>query len=133
MNEEKTFKEIYHEKPITEFASGIARMYNRILKKKPSEITLDELCFLIRQNCFSDITIPWGLKLLEENPWTGEYYEGELLYSFSCSTILDGITKEKLRKIIDKIDLTSEKLDDIDRKFYTNDIIPRFKKHGVLK
>lgn len=40
--------------------------------------------------------------------------------------------KEKLRTIISKIDLEKVTLEDFEKESYYNDVLPNFKKHGIL-
>lgn len=129
---EKTFAEMFNEKPITDFDTGIARVYNRCLKKRPSEINLDDLCFLIRQNCFPKVIIPMGLKELQKNPWAGAGYKGQLLYSFACSLILDDDTKKKLHDLIIKLNPNEVDPDFSIKESYINDTLGKFKRHGII-
>ena len=40
--------------------------------------------------------------------------------------------KEKLRTIISKIDFEKVTLEDFEKESYYNDVLPNFKKHGIL-
>ena len=64
----KTLKEIYNydfiEKPETTLLKDI----NRILNKTPDELDVHDVCILIRQEMFIDISVPRAVKMIDDNP-----------------------------------------------------------------
>ena len=57
--------------------------YNHAIKKRPSKLSIDDIAFLIRQERFLDLVLPMAREEPKKNPWAGEYWDGEPLWSIA--------------------------------------------------
>ena len=79
----KTLKEIYGWDYIDKPDTSLLKHVNAVLSKTPDELNVDDVCMLIRQEMFLDISIPLAIKMIEENHSAGDYYDYCLLVNLS--------------------------------------------------
>ena len=53
--------------------------YNQLIDKTIQEITPGDVARMLRQEMFPDLAMTKAIELLQENPFAGELYEGEIL------------------------------------------------------
>lgn len=80
---EKTLKEIYGWELISDEETSLIKHINKILMKTPSELDTSDICVLIRQELFLDISIPKAIKMIKTDHKTGDNYEYDLLVNLS--------------------------------------------------
>ena len=51
--------------------TGLASEYNHTIKKRPSELSIDDIAFLIRQERFLNLVLPWPGKSPRRTPGRG--------------------------------------------------------------
>ena len=78
----------------------LAAEYREILLKTENELTIKDICYLIRQGFIPDVAFPKMIQSLKENPLCGEYYDGEGVYSLSAFKCWTPERKEEARKIL---------------------------------
>lgn len=66
----------------------LQKWYNQLLDKTISEINVSDVLRMIRQKEFLEIAVPRAIFFLNNNPFEGEMYEGELLEKVSNLEIL---------------------------------------------
>ena len=79
----KTIKEIYGEEFIKNPETSLLKHYNAVLNKKPDDLNIDDVCMLVRQEFFLEITIPKAIEILTKNHSAGDNYDYCLLVNFS--------------------------------------------------
>ena len=79
----KTLKEIYNLQFIENPETGLLKHINKILNKTPDELDEDDICVLIRQEMFLDISIPKAVEIIKEDHAAGDNYDYCLLYNLS--------------------------------------------------
>lgn len=79
----KTIKEIYNEEFIDKPDTSLLKHYNSILNKTPDELNVDDICMLIRQEFFLDISVPKAVEILKHNHSAGDNYDYSLLVNLS--------------------------------------------------
>ena len=82
-NMKKTLKEIYGWDYIDKPDTSLLKHVNAVLSKTSDELNVDDVCMLIRQEMFLDISIPLAIKMIEENHSVGDYYDYCLLVNLS--------------------------------------------------
>jgi L-fucose isomerase-like protein len=58
---------------------SLDKWFIEILQKKVSELNLLDVSRMLRQEIYPDIAVPLTWKILKENPFEGEMYDGQLL------------------------------------------------------
>ena len=53
--------------------------FNKMINKTEDELEISDLLRMIRQNLFMDLALNLSIEMLKQNPFIGEYYEGELI------------------------------------------------------
>lgn len=61
----------------------LQKWYNQLIDKNVSEISVADVLRMIRQNEFVELAISKAILFLNNNPFVGETYEGELLEKLS--------------------------------------------------
>jgi hypothetical protein len=59
--------------------SPLDQWFITMVMKRENELDILDISRMLRQDLFPDITIPLVWKILRENPFEGEMYEGQLL------------------------------------------------------
>lgn len=59
--------------------SPLDQWFTKMIMKEENELNILDISRMLRQDLFPDITIPLVWKILNENPFEGEMYEGQLL------------------------------------------------------
>ncbi|WFR55942.1 contact-dependent growth inhibition system immunity protein [Anaerocolumna sp. AGMB13025] len=59
--------------------SPLDQWFAKMIIKEENELDILDISRMLRQDVFSDIAIPIVWKILKENPFEGEMYEGQLL------------------------------------------------------
>lgn len=96
----KTIKEIYNEAFIEKPETSLLKHYNSVLNKTPDELNVDDICMLIRQEFFLEISVPKAIELLKQNHSAGDNYDYSLLVNLSNveSSLIE--YKEKISDLI---------------------------------
>ena len=85
MKDDRKIKDIYNCQYIE--TSGemypLQKWYNRLIDKRISELEVSDVLRMIKQKEFVDIAVSKAVDYLKENPFSGDMYEGELLYKLS--------------------------------------------------
>lgn len=79
--ENRKLKELYDYDMITE-EGGIEianEWFNALMEKTVYELTLADICRMLRQKIFSVVAIGRAIEILNEDPFSGDLYEGQLL------------------------------------------------------
>jgi CDI immunity proteins len=58
---------------------SLDKWFIEILQKEISELNLLDVSRMLRQEVYPDIAVPLTWKILKENPFEGEMYDGQLL------------------------------------------------------
>lgn len=61
----------------------LQKWYNQLIDKKPSEIIVADVLRMIRQKQFINLAMSKAIKFLQEDAFTGEIYDGEMLEKIS--------------------------------------------------
>lgn len=79
--EGKTLKEIYEYDlvPDDDLQSSLDEWFNCIMAKTVEELTIADICRMLRQKICSVVAIGRAIELLEEDPFVGDLYEGQLM------------------------------------------------------
>ena len=96
----KTLKEIYNLQFIENPETGLLKHINKILNKTPDELDEDDICVLIRQEMFLDISIPKAVEIIKEDHAAGDNYDYCLLYNLSNIEALLTDYKELIADLI---------------------------------
>ena len=74
-------KEIYGLKEIKldDNSSSLEIWYNNLINKSEDEIIISDVLKMIRQNLFVELALRIAIGILKNDPFAGEYYNGELL------------------------------------------------------
>lgn len=62
--------------------SSIEKWYSEIVSKDEKDYSVEDICHMLRQDCFVDRAVHIGIRLLKEKPFIGSLYAGELLDGF---------------------------------------------------
>jgi len=92
----------------SDFISGLTKWYNRLLDKTIKELTTEDVIKMVRQNILKDVALEKATELFIENPYAGEFEDGELL---SLITSLEYKTynaenTEKVKGLISALELS---------------------------
>lgn len=76
-------KELYDYDMITDEAEGETanEWFNALMEKTVYELTLADICRMLRQKIFSVVAIGRAIEMLNDDPFAGDLYEGQLLVS----------------------------------------------------
>ena len=61
------------------FNSGLVNWYNKLIDKTNNELTIADVCKMIRQDVLKDIAINKAIEFFLSDPYDGEYSDGGLL------------------------------------------------------
>lgn len=61
----------------------LQKWYNQLIDKKPSEIIVADVLRMIRQKQFINLAMSKAIKFLQDDVFTGETYDGEMLEKIS--------------------------------------------------
>ena len=56
----------------------LPKWYRRVRNTRLKDLTVEDICRACRQEIYPEYVVPLALRLLHENPLTGEMYDGEL-------------------------------------------------------
>lgn len=79
----KALKELFDYSFIEKPETSLAKSFNKILNKEPDELSVEDICILIRQEMFLDISIPKAIEMIKNDPSSGDNYEYGLLYNLA--------------------------------------------------
>jgi len=79
----RTLKDIYNWDYIENPETSLLKHINKVLSKTPDELSSDDICMLVRQECFLDLVIPKAIELITKDHSVGDYYDYCLLCSLS--------------------------------------------------
>ena len=79
----KTLKDIYDYDFIKNPDTSLLKDINNILNKTPNELDVHDVCVLIRQEMFLDISIPKAIEMIKDDHSAGDYYDYCLLVNLS--------------------------------------------------
>lgn len=90
----KKLKEIYEYDLIEDFDSALMvdEWFNTIMEKTKDQLTVSDVSRMLRQKICSKVAIKKAIEILDEDPFAGEMFEGQLMYN-----LYDG--KEKYLKL----------------------------------
>lgn len=129
--EELTLAAIYNVSPEKDARTGLVKMYNRTIKKRPSELSIDDIAFLIRQERFLDLVLPMAVEELKKNPWAGEYWDGELLWSIAHLPAIPEQFRPEIASIASSMDPGKRELCDAELRGWSM-TVKELKRHGLL-
>ena len=100
----KTIKEMYNEEFVDKPDTSLLKHYNSILNKTPDELTIDDVCMLVRQEFFLDICVPKAIEILKQDHSAGDNYDYSLLVNLSNveSSLIE--YKEKISDLINVLE-----------------------------
>ena len=77
----KTLREIYEYDlvPDDDLQSSLDEWFNCIMEKTVDELTIADICRMLRQKICSVVAIGKAIDMLEKDPFTGDLYEGQLM------------------------------------------------------
>ena len=78
-----TIQDMYHVQPIKQATSSLERWYNRLIAKKPEEITDGDILRSLRQGMFPDLAEKALIMHLRADVFAGDMSDGELLESLA--------------------------------------------------
>ena len=119
----KTLKDLFDYDFIEKPKTSLTKSFNNILNKEPDELSLEDICILIRQEMFLDISIPKAIEMIKRDPSSGDNYEYCLLYNLAHMKSPLEKYKVQLKELIKvlekylanaKFELESDKKDFID-------------------
>ncbi len=81
MDSNKTLREIYDYDliPDDDMECTSDEWFNMLMDKKPGQLTVADVCRMLRQKIFSVVAIEKAINILYEEPFAGDMYEGQLL------------------------------------------------------
>lgn len=77
----KTLKEIYEYDlvPDEDHQYSLDEWFNSIMSKTVDELTIADICRMLRQKICSAVAIGKAIDMLNDDPFMGELYEGQLM------------------------------------------------------
>jgi hypothetical protein len=77
----KTLKEIYEYDlvPDEDHQYSLDEWFNSIMSKTVDELTIADICRMLRQKICSAVAIGKAIDMLNDDPFVGELYEGQLM------------------------------------------------------
>ena len=121
----KTIKEIYNEQFINNPETSLEKRYNSILNKTPDELDVADICTLIRQEFFLEISVPKAIEFITKDHSAGDNYNYCLLVNLSKMENPLTDYKKELLSLVETLekDLNSIKFDlDSDKDDYCESI-----------
>ena len=111
MEDTRKIKDIYDCEAIIsdEELYPLQKLYNQLIDKTLSEITVADVLRMIRQKEFINLAMSKAIKFLQDDVFIGELYEGEMLkkisemdssFLMSYTEDLKSITKKALEKSV---------------------------------
>jgi hypothetical protein len=79
----KTTKEIYNKEFIDNPGASLLKHYNSVLNKTPDELSVDDICMLVRQEFFLEIFVSKAIEILKHDHSAGDNYDYSLLVNLS--------------------------------------------------
>ena len=78
---ENTIGEIYNVKKLAlnKDSTSLEVWFNSVIDKNIEQIALSDVLRMIRQQLFLEIALEKSIEFLKDDPFTGEYYSGELI------------------------------------------------------
>ena len=116
----KTLKEIYNYEFIEKPETSLLKDINVLLNKNIDELNVHDICVLIRQEMFIDISVPKAIEMIKNDHSVGDYYDYSLLVNLSNMQTSLTKYKEQITSLIEilekdfntiKFDLDSDKTD----------------------
>ena len=88
------------------FNSGIINWYNRLIDKTYDDLSVEDVCRMIRQDILRDIAIQKAIDLFLHDPYDGEYSDGDLLSVLVSLDIklMNTTIREKLKSVLNVIE-----------------------------
>jgi len=79
----KTLKEIYEYDLIEDenIDCPMDEWFNSIMEKTKDQLTVSDVCRMLRQKICSRVAIKRAVEMLSDDPFAGEMFEGQLLYN----------------------------------------------------
>ena len=124
--DEKTLKEIYEYDLVPDEGHqySLDEWFNSIMSKTVDELTIADICRMLRQKICSAVAIGKAIDMLNDDPFVGELYEGQLMITLYNA-------KEKyLCKRYDDIEPLLEKAAFISK---THDWVSEYEKFEYLR
>jgi len=84
------------------FNSGLINWYNQLIDKTYNDLSVSDVCKMIRQDILKDIAIQKAVDLFICDPYCGEYYDGgllDVLVSLDMK-LINIVTLEKLKTVL---------------------------------
>ena len=75
-------KEMFNCTPPVKAKSSLEKWYCSLLEKDESELSLNDICIMLRQSVFTDLAREKGMTILSKDPFAGYCLLGEVLYAF---------------------------------------------------
>lgn len=97
----KILKDLYNLNNIDNPETSLLKHINRVLSKAPDELSVDDICMLVRQELFLDFVVPKAIKLIKKDHSVGDYYDYCLLCNLSKmeSSLVE--FKDQIKNLID--------------------------------
>jgi len=75
-----SLKKIYNlSYDVSGFNSGLVNWYNQLIDKSQDDLSVSDVCKMIRQDILKDVAVQKAIELFLDNPYDGEYDDGGLL------------------------------------------------------
>ncbi|MBR7088440.1 MAG: hypothetical protein IKI38_03705 [Mogibacterium sp.] len=106
----KTLKEIYEYDLIPDDAENYPQeeWFNVLMKKTPEDLTLSDICRMLRQKICSVVAIDRAIEMLESDLFEGELYEGQLMTSlFNAKEKYLRLRYDDIAPILSKAELSA--------------------------
>lgn len=101
----KTIGEIYSKPKLNNIHNdSLVDIYNQILDKTLKELNDGDISFLLRQKKILELAIPKAVEKLMKDPYSGYYYDGELLASLVWLGEIPDEFKESVRLLIPSLE-----------------------------
>ncbi len=121
----KTLKEIYNYDFIENPDTSLLKDINSLLNKTVDELDIHDVCVLIRQEMFLDISVPKAIDIIKKDHAAGDYYEYCLLVNLSKMEYPLVEYKEQLLDLIEILEKDFNNIEfelDSDKEDYLNSI-----------
>jgi len=120
------------------FNSGLITWYNQLIDKTYENLTVVDVCKMIRQNILVSVAIKKSMELFLRDPYDGEYSDGGLLGVLASLEIdsLDVLLVDKLKTAIKDINqnyVDFEWADDETKNQYAENIDKMCRKLEMLR
>lgn len=111
MKMKKTLKDLYNWDYIENPETSLLKHVNKVLSKTSDELSIDDICMLIRQEFFLDLAVPKAIELIKKDHSVGDYYDYCLLCNLSK---MESSLTEFRDEIKDLIDILEKDFSSID-------------------